>query len=344
MAQHLKKLDEQVVVITGASAGIGLATARLAAERGARLVLAARNGEALNQLVDEIRGGGGEAIAVVADVGNEEEVRGIARAAVERFGGFDTWINNAATSIYGRMIDVTTEDHRRLFETNFWGVVYGSLEAARHFREQGRTHAGALINIGSAVSDRAIPIQGMYSASKHAIKGFTDALRMELEEEGVPVSVTLIKPGSIDTPFPQHARNYMDEEPTLPPPVYSPGRGRRAILHCAESPEREVTVGGGGKSIAAMTMAPRIADKVMQATLTKAQKKGEPPRNPAGALHAPIGHGAAGAGRLSRHVLKSSASTRRRRSTRCGPACWPWGPGWRSPPWSSGPPSNGRRR
>ena len=272
-------------------------------------MLAARNGEALNQLVDEIRGGGGEAIAVVADVGSEEDVRGIARAAVERFGGFDTWINNAATSIYGRMIDVTTEDHRRLFETNFWGVVYGSLEAARHFRGKGGRHAGAPINIGSAVSDRAIPIQGMYSASKHAIKGFTDALRMELEDEGVPVSVTLVKPGSIDTPFPKRARNYMDEEPTLPPPVYTPDVVARAILHCAESPEREVTVGGGGKSIAAMTMVPRIADKVMEATLTKAQKKGEPPRNPAGALHAPTDMGLQERGDYPGMVHHTSAYT-----------------------------------
>lgn len=208
MKGRLKKLIEQVVVITGASSGIGLTTARLAAARGARLVLAARNGDALNGLADEIRRGGGEAIAVVADVGSEDDVRGIARAAVGRFGGFDTWVNNAGSSIYGQMIDIATEDHRRLFETNFWGVVYGSLEAARHFRGKDGRHAGALINVGSVLSDRAIPIQGMYSTSKHAVKGFTDALRMELEAEGVPVSVTLIKPSSIDTPFPQHARNY----------------------------------------------------------------------------------------------------------------------------------------
>lgn len=309
MTRPLKKLDEQVVVITGASSGIGLTTARLAAARGARLVLAARNGDALNELADEIRRGGGEAVAVVADVGSEDDVRGIARAATERFGGFDTWVNNAGSSIYGQMIDISTEDHRRLFETNFWGVVYGSREAARHFRAKGGRHAGALINVGSVLSDRAIPIQGMYSASKHAVKGFTDALRMELETEGVPVSVTLVKPGSIDTPFPQHARNYMDEEPTLPPPVYAPDVVARAILHCAETPERDVIVGGGGKVIAAMGQyAPRIADKVMGSTLPQAQRKGEPPRDPAGALYAPT-FGLKERGDYPGHVLKSSAYT-----------------------------------
>ncbi len=308
MAGHLKKLEGQVVVITGASSGIGLATARMAASRGARLVLAARNGDALDQLADEIRRGGGEAVAVVADVGKEDEVRGIARAAVERFGGFDTWVNNAGTSIYGRMSEIATEDHRRLFETNFWGVVHGSLEAARHFRGKGGTYAGALINVGSVLSDRAIPIQGMYCASKHAVKGFTDALRMELEGEGVPVSVTLVKPSAINTPFPQHARNYMDEEPTLPPPVYAPDVVARAILHCAETPERDVTVGGGGKGIAAMGLVPRIADKILGATLPQAQRKGEPPRNPAGALHAPT-FGMKERGDYSGPVLESSAYT-----------------------------------
>src|SRR5439155_6660231 len=111
------------------------------------------------------------------------------------------------------------EDHQRLMQTNFWGVVHGSTVAARHLRERG---GGAIINLGSIVSDRAIPLQGMYSASKHAVKGYTDALRMELEEEGAPIAVTLVKPAGINTPFPRHAKNYMEREATLPPPVYAP--------------------------------------------------------------------------------------------------------------------------
>jgi short-subunit dehydrogenase len=272
---QLKKLNEQVVVITGASSGIGLVTARMAAGRGARLVVAARSEEALKQLVDEINGAGGEAVYVVADVGNEDDVRHISEAAIRRFGGFDTWINNAGVSVYGKLMEISIEDQRRLFETNFWGVVYGSYVAAGHLKRRG----GALINVGSTLSDRAIPIQGMYSASKHAVKGFTDALRMELEADSAPVSVTLIKPGAIDTPYTHHAKNYLESEPTLPPPVYAPEVVAEAILYCAEHQEREVFAGGGGKALSVSEKyAPRLTDKLMEWTMIDMQKSGRPPR------------------------------------------------------------------
>ncbi|HYY57228.1 MAG TPA: SDR family oxidoreductase [Pyrinomonadaceae bacterium] len=275
MGTRLKKLKDQVVVITGASSGIGLVTARMAAERGARLVLAARSEEALRQLTDEIRRSGAEAVHVVADVGREEDVRRISDAALRHFGGFDTWVNNAGVSIYGKMLEIPLEDQRRLFETNFWGVVHGSLAAARHLRWRG----GAIINIGSTLSDRAIPIQGTYSASKHAVKGFTDALRMELEAEGAPVSVTLVKPGAIDTPYPHHAKNYMESEPTVPPPVYAPEVVAETILYCAEHAERDVFAGGAGKAISMSgNYAPRLTDKLMEWTMTRMQKSDEPPR------------------------------------------------------------------
>jgi len=275
MAIKLKKLRDQVIVITGASSGIGLATARMAAEKGARLVLAARSSNALRELADEITRRGGAAIHVAADVGKLEDVREIARAAEDRFGGFDTWVNNAAVSIYGKLLEVSVEDMRRLFETNFWGTVYGSLEAARHLRRRG----GALINIGSTLSDRALPLQGIYSASKHAVKAFTDALRMELEEEGARISVTLIKPGAIDTPYTQHARNYMDSEAQHAPPVYAPETVARAILHCAETPERDVFVGAGGKAISALGQyAPRLTDRIMERFAFQRQKSGRWPR------------------------------------------------------------------
>src|SRR5688572_7883464 len=119
MPLHLKKLEDQVVVITGASSGIGLVTARMAAQRGARLVLAARSEDALRRLTDEIGGNGGRAVSAVADVGRQEDVRGIARAARDAFGGFDTWVNNAGVSIYGNLEDQPVADMRRLFETNY---------------------------------------------------------------------------------------------------------------------------------------------------------------------------------------------------------------------------------
>jgi short-subunit dehydrogenase len=286
MPHRRKPLHEQVLVITGASSGIGLATARRAAERGARVVLAARNERALQQLAAELRSAGAEAVYATADVGKETDVKGIARTAVEHFGGFDTWVNNAGVGIFGSLLEGRLEDYRKLFETNFWGVVYGSLTAVRHLRERG----GALVNVGSAVGDRALPNQGLYSASKHAVKGFTDALRAELRAEGVPVSVTLIKPASIDTPFPQHARNYMDEAPTLPAPVYAPDLVAEAILHAAERPVRDLVVGGGGKALSALGQrAPHLTDRVLGSRgFLEQQRSGKPPRNPEGALHAPM--------------------------------------------------------
>jgi short-subunit dehydrogenase len=306
MGVSLKPVSQQVIVITGASSGIGLATARMAAGRGAKLVIAARNGEALERIAQELRAQGGEVHTVVTDVSRREDIERIAQEAVSRFGGFDTWVNNAATSIYGRLEQISQEDHRRLFDINFWGLVNGSLVAVRHLRERG----GAVINLGSVVSDVAVPLQGMYAASKHAVKGFTDSLRMELEEEGAPVSVTLIKPGSIDTPFPQNARNYMAQEPKLPPPVYPPEDVARAILHAASHRKRDIFVGGAAKTMSMMErQAPRAFDRIASRIMTREQKRNERARDPEGALwHA--GGGGRSHGDHPGHVASTSLYTR----------------------------------
>lgn len=273
MSVTLKPLSSQIIVLTGATSGIGLCTARLAAKRGARLVIAARGEESLAALTHELNSAGGECTYVPADVGSEEDVKKIENIVLGRYGTFDTWINNAATSIYGKLEDVPVEDFRRLFETNFWGVVYGSLIAARTLK----LHGGALINVGSTLSDRAIPLQGIYCASKHAVKGFTDALRVELESENAPVSVTLIKPAAIDTPYKEHARNYLATEPDNPPPVYAPDLVAETILHCAENPVRDVFVGGAAKlhSVAG-NFAPSIFDRIMAATMLGQTRSCEP--------------------------------------------------------------------
>jgi short-subunit dehydrogenase len=281
MKIQLKGLSQQVIVITGASSGIGLATARLAASKGARLVLAARSEDSLRRLVEEIRAHGGKAIYVDADVGVEADVQRIHAAAVREFGGYDTWVNNAGVSVYGRCLEVSTEDMRRVFETNFWGVVYGSRVACQHLRHR----TGTLINIGSEVSDVAAPLQGIYSASKHAVKGWTDALRMELEDEGAPVSVTLIKPGPIDTPYTEHAKNYLADRPTHAPPVYLPESVAEAILHAATHPVRDLFVGAGAKVASTMNKwSPRLMDRVMEKTLIPGTHSGKP-RTGGDALH-----------------------------------------------------------
>ncbi|MBC7173711.1 MAG: SDR family NAD(P)-dependent oxidoreductase, partial [Polyangiaceae bacterium] len=202
-----KPLAEQVIVITGASSGIGLTTARLAASRGAKVVAAARSPEMeaiASKLCEET---GGEIVPVLADVAREVDVRRIASVAVEHFGGIDTWVNNAGVALVGPMMETPVLEMRDLFETNFWGLVHGSRIAVEEMSSAG----GTLINIGSVLSDRAIPLQGVYSAAKHAVKGFTDSLRMELEHDGIPVNVTLVKPATVDTPYFAHAKNHLPE-------------------------------------------------------------------------------------------------------------------------------------
>jgi NAD(P)-dependent dehydrogenase (short-subunit alcohol dehydrogenase family) len=307
MAIKLKKLSDQVIVITGASSGIGLVTARLAAKRGAQVVLNARNEEALREVTDEINAQGGKAIYVVGDVGKYEDVQRIAEEAMSRFGGFDTWVNNAGVSIYGPVLEQSLEDQRQLFATNYWGVVHGSMNACAHLRIRG----GALINVGSVLSDVAIPIQGTYCASKHAIKGYTDALRLELEEQSAPISVTLIKPSTIDTPYTRHAKNLMEVEPQNPPPVYAPDLVAEAILHCAEHPERDLYVGGGGAVLAeAGHVVPRLTDKMIEAMMFDMQKsdRPKPPVRP-DSLYAPIDDGEERGG-YPGHVAESSVYTK----------------------------------
>ena len=282
-----RAIEDQVIVITGASSGIGLATALAAAEFGARLVLNARSEETLRSIAESIRELGGDAQFVAGDVADRTVVEGIATVAVSTYGRIDTWVNDAGVSIYGRLAEATDADNRRLFETNFWGVVYGSLVALPHLSAS----RGVLINVGSEVSEAVVPLQGMYSASKHAVKGFTDALRVELLHDKVPVTVTLIQPGATDTPFPQHARNYMDREPALPTPLDDPFHVAEKILEAATSEKRAIKVSTMAKmNVAIARFAPAIGDRMASKQMDR-QHYEEPPRNPSGALYVPAATG-----------------------------------------------------
>ena len=293
MAVHHKPLDQQVMVLTGASSGIGLCTAILAAERGARLVLVARSEDTLQRLVEQIESNGGEAIYVVADVADREQMLHVAQAAVDHYGRIDTWINDAGVSSYSRLDKISEADSRRIFDTNFWGVVNGSLIALPYLRKQG----GALINLGSEVSEEVVPLQGMYSASKHAVKGFTDALRIEIELlDKSPVSITLIQPTAVNTPFPHNAKNYMDKEPKLPTPTIDPQRVAEAILKAATEGGRDVKVGMMAiVNTSASKFLPSLGDR-MAAMQAGRQQEDAPPRNPEGTLYK-AGH----AGRIYGH-------------------------------------------
>lgn len=264
MAVQLKPVEEQVIVITGASSGIGRATAEMAAERGARLILAARNEDALREVAADCMRRGGRAVTVEADVSRREDIERIAQVAIDSFGGFDSWVNDAAVTVYGDLRKIPIADQRQVFEVDYWGVVNGSLVAAEHLARGG----GAIVNIGSVLSDRAMIYQTQYSAAKHAVKAFTEGLRMELEAAGAPVSVTLIKPSGIDTPYPEHARNYLDAPGlTLPPPTYDPHLVGKAILFAAEHPRRTLVVGLGGYMVGLMgSHFPRLTDLAMEKT------------------------------------------------------------------------------
>ena len=288
MSRIHKPLDEQVILITGASSGIGLCTAFLAAERGARLVLVARSEDTLSKLADQINNSGGEAIYIAADVAKREQLEDAADQAISYFGRIDTWVNNAGVSIYGRLDEVSEEDSRRLFDTNFWGVVNGSLVALPYLRQQG----GTLINLGSEVSDAVIPLQGMYSASKHAVKGFTDALRVEVENlDKSSVSITLIQPTAVNTPYPQHAKNYMEKAPKLPTPMIDPQQVAEAILEAATDGGRDVKV--GALSVINTTMfkiMPSLADRMSAMQADRQQEDYEAPGQEGG-LYRPVDTG-----------------------------------------------------
>lgn len=283
MKAELKSISDQVMVITGASSGIGLSTALMAAQQGAKLVLVARSGDTLEDVRRGLADLGSEAIVCPADVADRDALEAAAQKAVERWGRIDTWINDAGVSIYGRLDEVSDEDSRRLFETNFWGVVNGSLVALPYLKRQG----GALINVGSEVSDAVIPLQGMYSASKHAVKGFTDALRVELELiDKAPVEVVLIQPTAVDTPYPQHAANYMAEEPKLPTPMIEPEDVAEAILKAAEKGGRDIKVGAMSKmNTLTSKLMPSVGDRMSAMQVDRQQRDEPATRDREGALY-----------------------------------------------------------
>ena len=272
--QRLKHLNEQTVVVTGASSGIGRQTALRFAEAGARVALAARNGTVLATVEDEIRRAGGRALAVPTDVTDEAQVQALADQAAETFGGIDTWVNNAGVSAYGSVEQLSSDEFSRVLDVNFFGQVYGCRAALPYLKQQG---AGALICVGSALSDRAVPMQSAYCASKHAVKALTESLRVELEAAGSEIQVTLIKPSSMNTPLLDQAATHMGVKPKPMTPVYDPDLVAQAICYAAEHRSRELTVGGASKLLSTLeAFAGPVIDRWMAKTGSKGQQSKEP--------------------------------------------------------------------
>ena len=242
-----RDLTDAIVVITGASSGIGRATARAFAAAGARVVLASRNQEELERVAAECDGTGMRTLVVPTDVGDERSMLRLAERAFDRFGRIDIWINNAGVGLYGRIEDVPISDFRRLMDTNLFGCVNGARAVLPYFRRQGH---GTLINTGSVVSTTPQPYASAYVVSKYGVRAFSASLRQELLLEKARIDVCTVLPAAIDTPFFQHAANYTGRRVLAPSPVYPPERVADTMVELARNPRREVFVGGAGRVMA----------------------------------------------------------------------------------------------
>lgn len=240
----MRPVKDQVVVITGASSGIGREAALRFAHHGASVVLAARGREALAEVAEQVDRVGGVAHVVPTDVGEWQQVDALAAAALERFGRIDTWINDASVAEYATVEDMTPEEIDRVVRVNLLGVIYGCKAAIPRMKLQG---AGTLINVGSVLSKRSVPLQSAYCASKHGVKGFSESLRLEMKREHSGIAVCLVMPSSINTPFFRHARSKVGVMPMPIPPTYEPAVVADALVAVAQVPRREVVVGGSGK-------------------------------------------------------------------------------------------------
>jgi NAD(P)-dependent dehydrogenase (short-subunit alcohol dehydrogenase family) len=258
----LKPVGEQVVVVMGASSGIGRETALRLAKRGAEVVVAARSEAGLRTLEDEIRELGGEAKAVVADVCEFEQVEAVAQSAVEEYGRLDTWVHLAAAGLFAPFDQTQPEEFKRVVDVDLMGQVYGAMAALPRIKREGR---GALVHISSVVGKRSAPLQSAYSASKHGVDGFLESLRVELLQEGWnSIGVTNVMPAAINTPFFTKARTKLGVKPKGFPPIYQPGVVADAILYSAEKAPREIVAGGAGKGmLLTQRLSPRLMDAIM---------------------------------------------------------------------------------
>jgi NAD(P)-dependent dehydrogenase (short-subunit alcohol dehydrogenase family) len=274
---QLKPVEEQVMVLMGASSGIGREAALRFARKGAKVVVSARGEEGLDSLVEEIRSEGGSATAVPADTSEFEQVRAVAGRAVEEYGRLDTWVHLAAIGLFATFEQTTPEEFRRVIDVNLMGQVYGAMTALPHLKRERR---GALIHISSVEAKRSFPFHSAYGASKHGIDGFLESLRVELKHEGWPISVTQVMPGTINTPFFDKGRSKLGVKAVGIPPIYEPGTVADLILYAAENPARDLVSGGAAQAlIVNQRFSPRLLDAVLATRAGFDPQKTDEPRS-----------------------------------------------------------------
>lgn len=280
-----QQMTDSVVVITGASSGIGRAAALKFARLGAAVALAARSEEQLQEVAEQCDGLGGRSMVIPLDVADEGRVREMAKRVVDTFGRIDVWVNNAAVTLFGRVEETPYEDCRRVMETNFFGYLHGARAVIPYFREQGR---GVLINVSSQVGKVGQPYTSMYVSSKFAINGLSECLRMELMD-APDIHVCTLLPPSVDTPLFQHGANYTGRAVKPMDPVHSVEEVADAVVQLAQHPRRELYVGGAAVMMSAMrTMTPRLAEKMMARQVESNHFQDRPASSSHGNLRAPM--------------------------------------------------------
>jgi NADP-dependent 3-hydroxy acid dehydrogenase YdfG len=264
----------RVVVVTGASAGVGRAVARAFGRRGARVGLLARDEGRLARAADEIAALGGEALVLPTDVADADAVQAAADQVAERFGPVDVWVNNAMVSVFSPVRAMRPEEYRRVTEVTYLGYVYGTLAALRQMLPRDR---GVIIQIGSALAYRAIPLQSAYCAAKHAIQGFTESLRSELLHDRSRVRVTMLQLPAVNTPQFDWVRSRLPYRAQPVPPIYQPEVIADAVIWAADHERSEMYLGWSSvKAIAANRMVPRLLDRYLAHTGFASQETGKP--------------------------------------------------------------------
>jgi short-subunit dehydrogenase len=285
-----QELADKVVVVTGASSGIGKGVALELAGAGAAVVLAARRDDLLDQLAQECRDLGGRALAVPTDVGAHTDVEHLAAATLAEFGGIDVWINNAGVGALGRFDVVPLADHVHVIETDLLGTMYGSYFAMRHFVAR---RSGTLINVASMLGKLPTPYYASYAAAKHGVVGLSAVLRQEVAEQDLGnVHVCTVLPTSMDTPFFDHAANYTGHEATPIPPVYDANDTVDVIVRLCTEPEDEVVVGSAAKFADVMHhVAPDATERVLARQTHREVEKSPPAPDTSGNVHEPLDRG-----------------------------------------------------